>query len=153
MEIEITQKRIIFTDKSTISQVYFDGEPECFFLEDTDRGLDDSMTLEQIKKIKIKAVTAIPYGRYKIIVTKSERFSREAGKDVYLPLLLNVKGFDGVRIHSGNKPEHTEGCPLTGTDKALNEVRNSRTAFVKLNDKINNALKAGHEVYLNIIKG
>ncbi len=149
--MEIIQVRSTFTDKSTISNVSIDGNPECFFLEDVDRGLTDSMTLEEIKKIKVHSVTAIPYGRYKVIVTKSERFSKMAGHDIYLPLLLTVKGYDGVRIHSGNKPEDTEGCLLPGTTPGTNQVLNSKTAFIKLNDKINMALKK-EDVYLTIKK-
>lgn len=149
--MEILQVRNIFTEKSTISNVFVDGLPECYLLEDADRGLSDSMSLEEIKKDKVFGMTCIPYGRYKIVVTKSDRFSRMAGHDVYLPLLLSVKGFDGVRIHPGNKPEDTEGCLLPGTDKDVDFVKNSRTAFLKLNDKINLALKK-EDVFITIKK-
>lgn len=138
--MEITQHRKIFTDKSTISTVDIDGLPECFFLEDA------------VRDVKIPGKTAIPYGRYKIVVTKSNRFSQLAGKDVYLPLLLNVPGFDGVRIHAGNRPEDTEGCLLTGTAYGTNQVMNSRTAFIQLNEKINQVLKAGEDVWITINK-
>jgi hypothetical protein len=147
MELELT--RSIFTEKSTIGGLSVDGQFECFILEDKDRGLVDSMKLAEIQKIKIPHVTAIPAGRYKVIVTKSVRFSKEAGHDVYLPLLVNVPGYDGVRIHPGNKPEHTEGCLLPGTDHSPDTVMNSRTAWVKLNDKINLALKT-EEVWITI---
>lgn len=150
MEIEVI--RNTFTDKSTISDVFIDGEHECFILEDKDRGLIDAWPIEQINKSKIFGITCIPYGHYKVIVTKSERFSKLRGHDVYLPLLLNVKGFEGVRIHSGNRPEDTEGCLITGTDKGIDVVNNSVTAFIKLNDKINNALKSGQDVWVNIKK-
>ena len=149
MKIEVIRSE--FTDKSTISEVFVNGVFECFALEDKDRGLTDIMTLDEINAHKVFAVTAIPYGTYKVIVTKSERFSKMAGHEVYLPLICNVKGFDGVRIHSGNKPEDTEGCLLVGTDKGHDVVKNSRTAFVKLNDKINLALKT-EKVSLEIKK-
>lgn len=150
--MEIVSKRKWFTDVSTITEVSVDGVFECFILEDKDRGLDDSMSLDEINKLKVFAKTAIPYGRYKVVVTKSTRFSKAAGKDVYLPLLLNVKGFDGVRIHTGNKPDDTEGCQLPGTTRAVDYVGNSRTAFIKLNEKINEALKKGEDVYITITK-
>lgn len=136
--MEILAVRKIFTDKSTISYVYVDGNDECYFLEDA------------VRDHKIPGITAIPYGRYKVIVTKSERFSKAAGQDVYLPLLLNVPGYEGVRIHTGNKPEDSEGCLLPGTEKGKDQVLNSRTAFIKLNDKINSALKKGEEVWITI---
>ncbi len=75
-----------------------------------------------------------------------------AGHDVYLPLLLNVEGFEGVRIHTGNRPEDTEGCLLVGTTAGTNQVLNSRTAFLQLNEKINNALKKGEEIWITIKK-
>lgn len=150
--MELKLVRNIFTDKSTIGNLYVDGAAECYTLEDVDRGLTDTMDLDDIDKVKVYSETAIPYGRYKIIVTKSERFSRDAGHDVYLPLLLNVKGYDGVRIHVGNKPSDSSGCILPGTDKNKDFVSNSRTAFIRLNDKINNALKSGDEVWITIKK-
>lgn len=140
MEIQI--KRITFTDKSTISECSIDGVKECVILEDKVRENEP----------KVFGQTAIPYGHYKVIVTKSERFSKLAGHDVYLPLLLNVPNYEGVRIHPGNKPEDTEGCLLPGTESATDMVANSRTAFIRLNDKINNALKSGQDVWLSIVK-
>ncbi len=132
--------RDTFTDKSTIGKLFVDDVFECFILED------------KVRDEKIKGVTAIPYGTYKIVVTKSERFSAHAGVDVYLPLLLDVEDFSGVRIHSGNKPEDTEGCLLPGAVKGNDVVTSSRTAFIKLNDKINKAIKAGKIVTIEITK-
>jgi len=137
MELILERKEL--NDKSTIGELSINGVTECYILEDA------------VRDIKIDSKTAIPYGRYKIIVTKSVRFSKMAGHDVYLPLLLNVPGYEGVRIHSGNKPEDTEGCLLPGTTKGTNQVLNSKTAFIKLNDKINEALKIG-EVWITIKK-
>lgn len=132
--------REIFTDKSTIGSLFVDGAFECFILED------------KVRDVKIDGITAIPYGEYKVVVTKSTRFSKAAGKDVYLPLFLNVPNYEGIRIHSGNKPEDTEGCLLPGTEKGKDVVLNSKTAFIKLNDKINNAIKLGDLVTIEITK-
>lgn len=130
--------REIFTEKSTIGRLFVDGVFECFILED------------KVREVKINAITAIPYGIYKVVVTKSTRFSKAVGKDVYLPLLLNVPNYEGVRIHSGNKPEDTEGCLLPGTEIGKDVVLNSKTAFIKLNDKINEAIKKNLEVTIEI---
>ena len=81
-----------------IDKLYINNEYFSDALEDPDRGLTDTMSLEKIKKIKIKGNTCIPYGKYNITITYSPRFKKN------LPLLNNVKGFDGIRIHSGNKP-------------------------------------------------
>lgn len=151
--MDIILERKDFTDKSAISDVSIDGVHECFVIEDKDRGLDATMKIDEINKLKIFGVTAIPYGRYKIVITRSNRFSKAAGHDVYLPELLKVPGYEGVRIHTGNKPEDSEGCLLPGTTKGLNQVLNSKTAFIKLNEKINTAIKAGQEVWITIKKG
>lgn len=135
--MELILERKDLNDKSTIGELSINGVTECFILEDT------------VRDVKIDGKTAIPYGRYKIIVTKSNRFSKMAGHDVYLPLLLNVPNYEGVRIHTGNKPEDTEGCLLPGTEKGTNQVMNSKTAFIKLNDKINLALKT-EDVWITI---
>ncbi len=151
--MEINLKRTHFTDKSTIGILTIeDNSFTCFILEDKDRGLDASMTLEEINKLKVFGATCIPYGRYQIIVTKSERFTQLRGVDTYLPLLLNIKGFDGVRCHTGNKPEDTEGCLLPGTTIGLDAVYGSTPKWTELNNLINNTLKKGEIVFINITK-
>jgi hypothetical protein len=52
----------------------------------------------------------IPRGRYAVEVTWSPRFKR------LLPILKNVPGRDGIRIHRGTKPEHSKGCILVSAD-------------------------------------
>ena len=150
--MEIVLKRDTFTPTSTIGTLTVNGVFECYILEDTDRGLDDMMYIIEINKRKVYGETAIPYGIYKVVVTKSERFSQLRGKPTYLPLLLNVKGFEGIRIHTGNKPEDTHGCQLPARKKGVNNVSESTLAFNQLNDKINNAIKAGETVIYKIIK-
>ena len=48
----------------------------------------------------------IPEGTYPVSVTFSPRFKR------MLPLIGNVPGRSGIRIHGGSKPEHSKGCVL-----------------------------------------
>lgn len=128
--MELTLIRTQKTDISTISTLEIDGVHECFIIEDTDRGLTDFMTLEEINSIKIHGKTAIPTGRYKIVLTYSPRFKK------ILPELKNVKGFAGIRIHVGNYPKDTEGCLLPGTTPSVDCVLNSKVAFAQLFDKI-----------------
>ncbi len=64
---------------------------------------------KDIADVKVSKETAIPMGVYEVVVTMSPKFKR------FLPLLLNVENFTGVRIHSGATPKHTDGCLLVGT--------------------------------------
>lgn len=150
--MEIVLKRTDFTKKSTIGELSINGIFECYILEDTDRGLKDTMSLDEINKLKVHGQTAIPYGVYKVVVTKSDRFSKMKGHDVYLPLLLNVKGYEGIRIHTGNKPEDTEGCLLPNATKGIDVASGSTLAFTNLNDKINKAIKSNEIVTIQIVK-
>lgn len=159
--MEFKLERVNFTDTSTIGLLSLNGVFICFILEDKDRGLKDSMTLEEINKIKVFSTTCIPYGKYEIAITKSNRFSalatQQAGHpvEVWLPELLNVKGYAGVRIHPGNKPEDTEGCLLPGKAKAvdLKSVSDSRGAFGLVFPKIQEAINKKEKVFINIVKG
>jgi len=114
----ITVKRLYKTDNSVIGEMLIDGVFECFTLEDAER------------PAKIKGETAIPKGTYRVIINESNRFKRQ------LPLLLNVPGFEGVRIHSGNSNHDTEGCILVGQTRNKNYIGQSRKAFDKLFKKM-----------------
>ena len=129
-----------------IDKLYINNEYFSDTLEDPDRGLTDTMSLEEIKKIKIKGNTCIPYGTYNITITYSPRFKKN------LPLLNNVKGFDGIRIHSGNKPQDTEGCLLPGFNKVKGQVIDSRVTTDKLIAQIQQALNKGEKVTITITK-
>lgn len=144
--------RTDFTETSTIGTLYVNGIQECYVLEDKDRGLEVHQPLAEIEKRKVYGVTAIPYGTYTVVVTKSGRFSQKAGHDVYLPLLLKVPGYEGIRIHKGNTEIDSLGCLLPGKVKGVNKVSNSTDAFKDLNDKINAAIKAGETVTIEITK-
>tara|TARA_R110000868_G_scaffold3236_1_gene21251 strand:+ start:478 stop:864 length:387 start_codon:yes stop_codon:yes gene_type:complete len=111
-------RRLYKGEKSIIGEMTVDGIFECFTLEDIER------------PIKIKGETAIPKGTYKVIINQSNRFKRQ------LPLLLNVPGFEGVRIHSGNTNHDTEGCILVGQTRHKEFIGKSRKAFDKLFKKM-----------------
>lgn len=102
------------SDKSTIGRLLIEGAFQCWTLEDV------------VRPVKIAAVTAIPAGTYKVIITESNRFKRR------LPLLVDVPDFAGIRIHPGNCAADTEGCILVGTSYSTDWVSNSRVAFDKL---------------------
>ena len=73
--MEITLKRIAKKKGYTIGRLIVDGKRVCDTLEDTDRGLQQKMSFEEIKQIKVHGETAIPTGEYKIdLKTVSPRF-------------------------------------------------------------------------------
>jgi hypothetical protein len=118
---------------TTISKVLVDGKPFGYCCEDQDRGLVRGDMLSYIASIKVPAQTAIPFGEYEVVMTYSNRFKK------MLPLLLDVPGFEGIRIHAGNTKDHTEGCLLIGYECTASSVLDSRNA---VRDLINLILKA-----------
>lgn len=124
--MEIRLKRIARKDGYTIGQMSLNGDYFCDTLEDTDRGLNSAMSVDEILSKKRKGITAIPTGEYDVILTFSPRFKR------VLPLLLNVPGYQYIRVHNGNRPDSTEGCLLVGENKAKGQVLNSRATLEKL---------------------
>ena len=91
-------------------------------------------------EMKIPRKSAIPEGSYRVVVTKSRRFQK------YLPLLVGVPGFEGVRIHAGNTSRDTEGCILVGQNLQVGKVLWSRITLEKLMKLIENE----KEIYLII---
>jgi len=141
--MELLLKRSRKTPQSTIGDLFINDQPECVVCEDVDRGLRSDMPLEAIRSLKVHGKTAIPTGRYEVVITFSARFKKP------LPLLLGVSGFEGIRIHPGNTAADTEGCLLPGTVPGENMVLNSRKAFGALFNKINFAIKK-EKVFITI---
>ena len=127
-----------FYDDCTIGEMMNDDGPEsprlCYTLEDQVRSGP-----------KVDGQTAIPAGRYKIQITESTRFKRR------LPLLVDVPGFAGIRIHPGNTSADTEGCILVGQVKDRHAVRKSRLALDSLFLLIDQAITAGDSVSITIV--
>ena len=145
-DMELQLKREIFTDESTIGTLTIDGKFECYILEDKDRGINNTLTLEQIMRVKVYGKTCIPYGRYEVDWTMSARFK------VMMPILLNVVGWSGIRIHKGNTEIDSLGCLLCGTRKLSNRITESTIATNKLYAKIESAKKQGQRIYITIVR-
>lgn len=126
-------QRQIFTTESTIGELLVDGKRECFTLEDVVR-----------PGAKIFGETAIPEGTYRVVVTVSPKFG------VRLPLLVDVPGYEGVRIHPGNTKRDTLGCVLVGTGKGTDIISGSKVAFAALMAKIEKAALT-EEVLIDIV--
>ena len=78
---------------------------------------------------KVAGKTAIPEGTYDVVVTMSPRFG------TYLPLLIGVPGFEGIRMHAGNNAEmDSKGCRLLGERNAPGMIINSRVTLRRIID-------------------
>lgn len=133
--------RTVCGNRTTVGQLYVNGIFDCFILEDQDR------QLELHPEAKVYGETCIPRGTYKVIITYSNRFKRE------LPLLVDVPGFEGVRIHPGNSHVDTHGCllPVTSVTPDGQTGINSRNAFHILYQKIEAALDSGDDVEIEVV--
>lgn len=149
--MEVLVKRVFNCETYCISHIYINGEYICDGIEDTDRMLDDSMSVEYIKKHKVYAKTAIPTGTYKLVMNVISPKFRE--KEYYMnfcrgrmPRLLDVKGFDGILWHRGTTEKDSAGCLILGYNKIKGKVLYSQFAFEKVYTLLKAAYKAKEEI-------
>lgn len=135
-----------FTNESTIGELWVDGKFFCFTLEDKDRDLLQTQPLTEIAQRKLFGRTAIPYGTYGVAMTYSGRFKR------YMPQILDVPGFSGIRIHTGNSAASTDGCLLVGETKDVDFIGSSRVAYNHLLERIK-AIEQSEKISIEIVKG
>lgn len=131
-------------DTYTIGRMYINGQYFCDTLEDKDRGLKQTTPLLEIKKIKVQHETAIPTGKYKVVINTSPKFGR------ILPRLLNVPGFDGILIHRGNTDKDSSGCILVGENKVKGKVINSSSYETKLVSILSERHNKGESIEIEI---
>ena len=97
---------------------------------------------------KVKGRSAIPEGRYAVVISYSPKFKQ------WLPILLGGPEFNrkwqGIRIHAGNTAEDTEGCILVGKNREVGKVLDSRIWLHRLKQKIVEAKEKGEAVWLTI---
>jgi len=120
--MEIRVERRWYSGSTTIGELYIDGSRECYTLEDRVRPAG----------VKVPGETAIPEGRYRVVIDFSNRFGK------LMPHILDVPMFDGIRIHLGNTAEDTEGCILLGNfrDQRNQFITHSRDAFAAFFEKL-----------------
>ena len=93
---------------------------------------------------KVKGRSAIPEGRYAVVISFSPKFKQ------WLPILLGVPKFEGIRIHAGNTAADTEGCILIGKNREVGKVLDSRIWVHRLKQKIVEAKGRGEPVWITI---
>lgn len=137
--MEMTLTRKVKHEAYTLGELSIDDVKLCDTLEPTWRDIRRGG-----KGRKVKGRTAIPEGRYPVVITFSEKFQK------WLPLLLHVPKFTGVRIHAGNRPEDTEGCILVGENLVEGMVLNSATWVHRVKKRIVEAKERGEGVWITI---
>ena len=113
--------RDVCEEHYTLGVLSLDGQRIGWTCEDTDMHLEDD--LEHVADNKIYGKTAIPRGRYRVVMSYSPRFKRR------LPELLDVPGFSNIRIHGGNDADDTLGCVLLGFTRTADGCANCAGAM------------------------
>tara|TARA_B100000768_G_scaffold118138_1_gene109274 strand:- start:914 stop:1333 length:420 start_codon:yes stop_codon:yes gene_type:complete len=117
----LTKKKLInlllirdtFSDKSTIGELFLNGERMCD-------------TLENPWLNNQKNISCIPEGEYKVRL----RLPRESATRHYIHLLVkNVPNRDYILFHIGNTAKDTRGCILVGLSSEQDVVHNSTLAM------------------------
>ena len=135
--LELKLVRLMMGTAATLGKFYTDGKYYGVTCEDKDRKLEAG-------GVKVAKQTAIPRGRYRVVVTFSNRFQK------MLPLLEDVPGFTGVRIHGGNTHEDTEGCILLGKVATPTGIANCAERVSTLTQMIIDAEEQGQPCWITV---
>lgn len=134
--MELRVERIAKRGNYTIGKLFINGRYFCDTLEDKVRDLS--------RGPKIAGKTAIPEGQYRVRLTYSNRFKK------VLPLLIGVPHFDGIRIHSGNDADDTEGCILVGKNKERGKVLESRQTMASLMKELQQVNNRNEPIWIEV---
>lgn len=133
--IETQIYRYPSTNKTTLGEWWMDDNFFCYTLEDV------------VREKKIPKITAIPAGRYEIKITKSPKFKQD------MPILLNVPGYEGIRVHWGSNSSNTDGCIIVGDETTEDEkILNSKQTYKLFFSKLKKMLKKDR-VFVTIENG
>ena len=131
--MELLLHRRWYTDDAILGELSIAGGRECYSLEN-------------------RAV-AIPAGRYRVILTPSERAAQgtlwSPRADHVLPLLVNVPGRSGIRMHAGNSSINFEGCIGVGRKRDDDAIEESRVELIALMAKL--SAKEDSETWITIV--
>ena len=138
--MQITLIRTDLMSDKTFGLLDIDGGFECHTVEDQDLKLEEDPTR------KVYGKTAIPRGKYTVVLDFSMRFKK------VLPHVLGVPGFDGIRIHTGNTAEDSFGCILVGYERDARGIKpgTSRPAMATLMQKLIQATEQKEPITLEI---
>ena len=160
--MKLMLKRIARREDYTIGKLYRQDKENmqwvyiCDTLEDKDRGLDQSMTEANIARLKVKGKTAIPTGRYEIVMNVvSPKFLKKVLYRDFcggrIPRFKYVKGFNGVCMHSGIDQDSTEGCPIVGENRVKGKLVNSWATFKRVYRILLRASNNGETITIDVL--
>ena len=132
-------------EKYCIGTLYNEKDYLCDTMEDTVRDLNKDGDLEDPGEGKLFGETAIPFGRYRLILTWSPKFKR------LLPEVLLVKHFTSIRMHAGNTQKDSLGCILVGENKVKGSLINSRAKEIIVVTLLKDLIERNNEVWLNVV--
>ena len=127
---------------ATLGELLVDGQHVCYTLEDEVRERPDL----PVSQWKIKGITAIPAGVYEVV----SQFSPHFGENTLT--LLNVPGFEFIRMHAGNTSADTEGCLLLGMQVTDTTIvgGTSRPALALVRNLVCDAWARGERTFIDI---
>lgn len=124
--MKLTLQRYMFTNDYTMGLLFIDGLFFCDTIEDKFRGND-------LSKTKVYGETCIPYGVYDVKITWSPKNKK------YMPQIMDVPYFDGIRIESGNTAKDSLGCVIVGIKSENGKVLESRKTYNALLKRLETA--------------
>ena len=147
--MELILERIAKRKTYTIGRLYIQRRVDDEYLAGTENKyfcdtLEPTWRDYEHGAYKVKGRSAIPEGRYAVVICYSPKFKQ------WLPILLGVPKFEGIRIHAGNTAKDTEGCILVGKNREVGKVLDSRKWLYELKQKIVEAKDKGEAVWLTI---
>ena len=156
--MKLLLRRVALRDTYTIGHLYIDGRYFCDTVEDKVRDLNKNGKFDN-GEVKIKTLTAIPYGSYRVTMgVQSPKFSNYqkypyARKyNGYMPRLLNVDSFEGILIHPGSSAASSAGCLIVGRNTIVGRVTDSVATWEKLMDNhLLPAKKRGEVITIEIV--
>ena len=142
--LKIFVERKYYKEEYTIGNMFIDGKWFCNTLEDKDRGLSQSLSLSQNKKLKVYGKTAIPKGVYDIEIHFWSKYR------INVPLLKDVPAFTGILIHNGKDQNSTLGCILVGLNTIKGKLTDGKKYLTELTKIIKDAKSKGKKVIIEI---
>lgn len=153
--MELKLKRIAKKNGYTIGRLSINGKYFCDTLEDSDRGLDSGMSLDVLKHKKLAHITAIPTGRYQVVMNvvsprlSKSKFYKQFGEG-RVPRLLNVPAYEGILIHCGNTAKDTDGCILVGKNSKVGMVLDSKITYSNFYPLLEAAYKRNERIFITV---